>query len=134
MDWSYMWRNSFISIGEYFAENDSARERVVSFARLRNSAEELANVVNWSHIDGLFDLILTIGKQTLIETDEHVRLSDWVRFLSHSNPSLAMFLGRSRGYSNSLSIVFSFISDRSTISGSSFFLPGENSNQKIVNF
>lgn len=64
----------------------SERERVVSFARIRNSAEELASVVNWSHIDGLFDLILTIRKQTLIETDEHVRLSNGVRFLSHSDP------------------------------------------------
>jgi hypothetical protein len=30
-------------------------------------------VINWSHIDGLFDVILTIGKQTMIEIDEKVR-------------------------------------------------------------
>jgi hypothetical protein len=38
----------------------------------RNSSEDLSNVINWSHIDGLFDVILTIGKQTMIEIDEKV--------------------------------------------------------------
>ncbi|CAF3655986.1 unnamed protein product [Adineta steineri] len=40
----------------------------------RNSSEDLSNIVNWSHIDGLFDMILTIGKQTMIETDEQIDL------------------------------------------------------------
>ena len=39
----------------------------------RDSSEILPNTINWSHIDGLFDVILTIGKQSLIETDENVR-------------------------------------------------------------
>jgi hypothetical protein len=42
----------------------------------RNSSEDLSNVINWSHIDGLFDVILTIGKQTMIEIDEKVGFSN----------------------------------------------------------
>ena len=38
----------------------------------RNSSEGESNAINWSHIDGLFDIILTVEKQTLIETDEEV--------------------------------------------------------------
>lgn len=44
----------------------------MNFRSFRNFPEESPNVINWSHIDGLFDVILTIGKQTLIETDEKV--------------------------------------------------------------
>ncbi|CAF5173956.1 unnamed protein product [Rotaria sp. Silwood1] len=40
----------------------------------QNSSENSTNVINWSHIDGLFDLILTIAKQTMIETDEKIEL------------------------------------------------------------
>ncbi|CAF3346867.1 unnamed protein product [Rotaria sp. Silwood1] len=40
----------------------------------QNSSEDSTNVINWSHIDGLFDLILTIAKQTMIETDEKIEL------------------------------------------------------------
>ncbi|CAF0756663.1 unnamed protein product [Adineta ricciae] len=40
----------------------------------RNSSEEESNAINWSHIDGLFDIILTVEKQTLIETDEEIDL------------------------------------------------------------
>ncbi|UJR33978.1 hypothetical protein I4U23_021394 [Adineta vaga] len=40
----------------------------------RNLSDDTSNVINWSHIDGLFDVILTIGKQTLIETNEEIDL------------------------------------------------------------
>ncbi|CAF1214756.1 unnamed protein product [Rotaria magnacalcarata] len=40
----------------------------------QKSSENSTNVINWSHIHGLFDLILTIAKQTLIETDEKIDL------------------------------------------------------------
>lgn len=43
-----------------------------SFVENRNSSDNLSNAINWSHIDGLFDIIRTIGKQTLIEIDENV--------------------------------------------------------------
>jgi len=44
----------------------------INYFSNRNSSEDLSNAINWSHIDGLFDVILTIGKQTMIEIDEKV--------------------------------------------------------------
>jgi len=58
-------------------------------ARHRKTSELTPNVINWSHLDGLFDVILTIGKQTLIETNEKI---DLIGIRTSCFSSLASFL------------------------------------------
>lgn len=43
----------------------------ISFSN-RKFPDDSKDMINWSHIDGLFDLITSAAKQTLIETDEKV--------------------------------------------------------------
>ena len=110
-------RHRWVFAGERF------NERIFSSIASRQSSEESVNVVNWSHIDGLFDVVLTIGKQTLIETDEQVGQIDGFRLLSAPERRFVNTVsGWSRSYSYSLFIVFSLIPHRSTISGSCFSL------------